>query len=140
MIAARAAHVRCDAASGRCEAEACGGFYLLRSKDARYGAHDGPHYGARDGAARASAFLEAMFARMAWQREHVDERLGEQPALNYALRRTAGLRYALLERASTRTAMPSSYGASGPRGVRATSCSCTTTGSRAMRPRFIQLP
>ena len=99
MIAARAAHVRCDAASGRCEAEACGGFYLLRSKDARYGAHDGPHYGARDGAARASAFLEAMFARMAWQREHVDERLGEQPALNYALRRTAGLRYALLERA-----------------------------------------
>ena len=39
-----------------------------------------------------------MFERMAWQRTHVDARLGEQPALNHALRRVAGLKYLLLDR------------------------------------------
>ncbi len=72
----------CDLAAGRCEAEACGGFYLLRSAEP------------------SVAFLEAMGRRMAWQREHVDPRLGEQPALNYALRRTPGLEYKLLPRKS----------------------------------------
>ena len=40
----------CDRASGRCEDEACGGFYYLRS------------------APPAIAMLEALFERMAWQR------------------------------------------------------------------------
>ena len=72
----------CDFHTGSCAAEACGGFFLLRA----------------GAGGRTSAFLHAMFARMAWHRQHVDERLGEQPALNYALRRTEGLRYRLLER------------------------------------------
>ena len=72
----------CDFHTGSCAAEACGGFFLLRA----------------GAGGRTSAFLHAMFARMAWQRQHVDERLGEQPALNYALRRTEGLRFRLLER------------------------------------------
>ena len=70
----------CDVAAGRCEAEACGGFYLLRAGQP------------------AIAMLESLFARMAWQRLHVDERLGEQPALNYVLRRTPGMRYRILPR------------------------------------------
>jgi len=68
----------CD--RGRCAPEVCGGFYLLRA------------------GSPAIALLEALFARMAWQREHVDERIGEQPALNYVLRRTAGVRYKVLSR------------------------------------------
>ena len=36
---------------------------------------------------------------MAWQRRHVDARIGEQPALNYVLRRTPGVRYKILPRA-----------------------------------------
>ena len=43
--------------------------------------------------------LEALFERMEWQRQHVDKRIGEQPALNYVLRRTPHLRYKLLPRA-----------------------------------------
>ena len=70
----------CDRASGRCEDEACGGFYYLRS------------------APPAIALLEALFERMAWQRKNVDARIGEQPALNYVLRRTRGLRYVVLPR------------------------------------------
>ena len=74
----------CDLPSSRCEAEACGGFYLLRSRPE----------------SKAAEMLEAMFERMAWQRTHVDARLGEQPALNHALRRVAGLKYLLLDRTS----------------------------------------
>jgi hypothetical protein len=70
----------CNLASGRCEDEACGGFYLLRA------------------GAPSIALLEALFQRMAWQRKNIDERLGEQPALNYVLRRTHGVRYELLPR------------------------------------------
>ena len=72
---------RCFTDSERCEDEACGGFYLLRA------------------GASAIALLEALFAQMAWQRVHVDARIGEQPALNYVLRHTAGVRYRLLPRA-----------------------------------------
>ena len=71
----------CNARTGRCEDEVCGGFYYLRS------------------APPAIAFLEALFERMAWQRKHVDARIGEQPALNYVLRRTPGVRYRILPRA-----------------------------------------
>ena len=70
----------CDVANGRCEDEACGGFYYLRAGEP------------------AVALLEGLFARMAWQRKHQDKRIGEQPALNYVLRRTEGLRYQLLPR------------------------------------------
>lgn len=71
----------CDQPNGRCEAEACGGFYWLRAQGGR-----------------SVAFLQAMFERMAWQRAHIDERLGEQPALNFVLHRTAGLTYQILDR------------------------------------------
>ncbi len=71
----------CDTRGGRCEEEVCGGFYYLRA------------------APPAIALLEALFARMEWQRMHVDARIGEQPALNYVLRRTPGLRYRILPRA-----------------------------------------
>ena len=64
-----------------CEAEVCGGFYYLRAS------------------APAIAMLEAFFERMAWQRQHVDPRIGEQPALNYVLRRSSPpARYLVLPR------------------------------------------
>jgi hypothetical protein len=70
----------CDLAAGVCEAEVCGGFYLLRSTRP------------------AVALLENLFDRMAWQRANVDARVGEQPALNVVLRRTTGLTYRILPR------------------------------------------
>lgn len=70
----------CNATAMRCEDEVCGGFYFLRS-------------------GRPSIrLLEALFERMAWQRTHVDARIGEQPALNYVLRRAPGVRYEILPR------------------------------------------
>ena len=64
-----------------CEAEVCGGFYYLRAS------------------APAIAMLEALFERMAWQRQNVDPRIGEQPALNYVLRRSSPpARYLVLPR------------------------------------------
>ena len=71
----------CDHSTGKCAPEVCGGFYLIRAE------------------APSIALLEALFARMAWQRDHVDERIGEQPALNFVLRRTPGVRYRVLPRA-----------------------------------------
>ena len=67
----------------QCEAEVCGGFYYLRPS------------------AQSISLLERLFDYMAWQREHVDERLGEQPALNYVLRRGTPhpVRYDILPRA-----------------------------------------
>jgi len=70
----------CGHERAACEDEACGGFYYLRA------------------ATPAISMLEALFERMEWQRTHIDARLGEQPALNFVLRRTAGLRYTVLPR------------------------------------------
>ena len=70
----------CEPATARCAPEVCGGFYLLRA---------GPP---------ATALLEALFARMSWQREQVDRRIGEQLALNVVLRRTPGVLFEVLSR------------------------------------------
>lgn len=68
----------CDGATGECAPEVCGGFYWLRPGGA------------------SEALLEGMFALFERQ---ADERTGEQPALNYMLRRTPRLRHAVLDRA-----------------------------------------
>jgi hypothetical protein len=66
---------------GRCAEEVCGGLHWMRG-----------------GAPQATALLERMFALFEQQRRNGDERTGEQPALNHAIRRTPGLRYRLLPR------------------------------------------
>ena len=91
----------CDLQTGRCEDEVCSGFYWL---------HASPP---------AIALLENLFERLEWQRRYMDARMGEQPAWNYVLRRTPGLRYRILSRddyangqayfaAAARTRKPSS--------------------------------
>ena len=63
----------------KCEVEVCGGFWWLRAS------------------AAGEALLDGMFAQMEVMRKQ-DERIGEQPVLNFVLHRTPGLRWRVLPR------------------------------------------
>ena len=70
----------CDEGTGRCTEEVCGGFHWMRA------------------APESIALLGRMFDLFEQQRSGGDERTGEQPALNHAIRRTRGLRFRALPR------------------------------------------
>ena len=67
------------ATSVECAVEVCGGFWWLRAS------------------AAGEALLDGMFAQSQVMRKQ-DERIGEQPVLNFVLHRTPGLRWRVLPR------------------------------------------